>query len=124
MFLFELKPLEDVLNIINKTAVKRKAEKINLEDAYNRVLAEDVCALIDSPSFDRSAMDGYAIRAEDAFGFSETNPAHMKIVDNIGAGIKSKISLKNGEAVKIATGAPIPLRIKWSCYGRIYPPGG
>ncbi len=108
MFLSKLMPLKDALNIIDSAKVKIGVRKIPIEDAYNRVLAEDIEALLDSPCFDRSAMDGYAIKAEDTFAFSETNPAHLKIVDRIGAGKASKVILKNGEAVKIATGAPIP----------------
>lgn len=108
MYLFELMPLQKALNIINSVKVKKDTEKTNLENAYNRVLAENITAPFDSPSFDRSAMDGYAIKAEDTFGFSETNPAHLKIVDRIGAGKKSEVIVKKGEAVKIATGAPIP----------------
>lgn len=108
MFLSKLIPVKDALSIINTIEVKSDIQKISLEDAYNRVLAEDVEALFDSPSFDRSAMDGYAVKAEDTFGFSDSNPAHLKIVDRIGAGEKSQVTLKNGEAVKIATGAPIP----------------
>ena len=50
----------------------------------------------------------YAIRAEDTFGFSETNPAKLKIIDSIGAGQVSNAVVESGEAVKIATGAPIP----------------
>jgi len=108
MFLSELISVKDTLHIINKIKVNTEIEKIFLQDAYNRVLAKDVSSLLDSPSFDRSAMDGYAIKAEDTFGFSDSNPAHLKIVDRIGAGEKSYVTLKNGEAVKIATGAPIP----------------
>ncbi len=108
MFLFELMPLEDALNIINNVEVEKSTEKIYLEDAYNRVLGVNVNALFDSPSFDRSAMDGYAVKAENTFGFSESNPANLKIIDRIGAGKKSNVTLKDGEAVKIATGAPIP----------------
>ena len=53
-------------------------------------------------------MDGYAIQGKDTFGFSEKNPAHLTIVDGIGAGDKSSVFLQKGEAVKIATGAPLP----------------
>ena len=108
MFLFELMPVLEALNIIKNVCSEINTEIVPIEDAYNRVLAEDVVALFDSPSFDRSAMDGYAIKAEDTFGFSDSNPAHLKIVDRIGAGKKSEVTLKNGEAIKIATGAPIP----------------
>ncbi len=108
MFLSELIPVKDALKIIDNIKIKLDIERISLEKAYNRVLAENIEAFLDSPSFDRSAMDGYAVKAEDTFGFSEANPAHLKVVDRIGAGNMSKIILKNGEAVKIATGAPIP----------------
>ncbi|MGB9936247.1 MAG: gephyrin-like molybdotransferase Glp [Methanobacterium sp.] len=108
MFLFNLMPLADALKIIESNLVKTDIEEISLNNAYNRVLAEDIKALFDSPSFARSAMDGYAIKAEDTFGFSDSNPAHLKIVDRIGAGKSSSVTLKGGEAVKIATGAPIP----------------
>jgi molybdopterin molybdotransferase len=108
MFLSELVPVKDALMIINDIKFKPDIEKTSLKNAYNRVLAEDIDASLDSPSFDKSAMDGYAVKAEDTFGFSQTNPAHLKVVDRIGAGNISKVILKSGEAVKIATGAPIP----------------
>jgi len=108
MFLSELVPVKDTLSIINSMEVKIDIQNISLEDSYSRVLAEDVEALFDSPSFERSAMDGYALKAKDTFRFSDSNPAHLKIVDRIGAGEKSHVTLKGGEAVKIATGAPIP----------------
>lgn len=108
MFLFELMPLKNALDIINNIAVKLNTEIIPIDDAYNRILAEDVVASFDSPSFERSAMDGYALKSEDTFGISESNPAHLKIIDRIGAGKLSEVALNHGEAVKIATGAPIP----------------
>ncbi len=108
MFLSELLPLAKALEIINQLKFSLKTEKIELESAYQRVLAEDIEALINSPSFDRSAMDGYAIKAEDSFGVSPETPAHLNIIDRIGAGQKSKLKLKKGEAIKIATGAPLP----------------
>jgi molybdopterin molybdotransferase len=108
MFLSELIPVKDALKIIDNIKIKLDIERISLEESYNRVLAEDIEALLDSPSFDKSAMDGYAVKAKDTFGFSEANPAHLKIIDRIGAGDLSKAVLKRGEAVKIATGAPIP----------------
>ncbi len=108
MFLSSLMPLEKVLNIINNVEVIKSREEVSIGDGYNRVLAEDVESLLNSPAFDNSAMDGYAVRAEDTFGSSQINPSHLKIVDRIGAGEVSNITLKSGESVKIATGAPIP----------------
>jgi molybdopterin molybdotransferase len=108
MFLSKFIPVGDAISIIKRVSTQTAMEEIPLEEAYHRVLAEDVGSLLNSPTFDRSAMDGYAIKAEDTFGFSEVNPVQLRIMDRIRAGQSSKINLKNGEAVKIATGAPIP----------------
>jgi molybdopterin molybdotransferase len=109
MFLSNLMPVKKAQKIIDSSLKKVGIEKISLEDAYRRVLSEDVISELNSPPFERSAMDGYAIHAEDTFGFSETNPAKLTIIDTIGAGQVSNKLVKHGEAVKISTGAPIPV---------------
>ncbi len=109
MFLSNLMPVKKAQKIIDSSLVKVGVETISLEDAYRRVLSEEVTSELNSPPFERSAMDGYAIHAEDTFGFSETNPAKLKIIDAIGAGQVSNKLVKHGEAVKISTGAPIPV---------------
>jgi molybdopterin molybdotransferase len=108
MFLSKLIPVDDAQKIITTSLETAEVEEISLEEAYHRVIAQEVVSTLNSPPFDRSAMDGYAIHAEDSFGHSETNPFQLKVVDRIGAGQKSKLKLKPGEAIKIATGAPIP----------------
>ena len=108
MFLSTLMPVKMAQKIIYSSLKKVGVENISLEDAHRRVLSEELISQLNSPPFERSAMDGYAIRAEDTFGFSETNPAKLRIIDSIGAGQVSNQVVKNGEAVKISTGAPIP----------------
>ena len=108
MFLSNLMPVKKAQEIINSSLKRVGVEEISLENAYRRVLAEEIISLLNSPPFERSAMDGYAIRAEDTFGFSEKNPAKLKIIDSIGAGQVSNAMVEKGNAVKIATGAPIP----------------
>lgn len=108
MFLTNLMPVQEAHDIIKSTLKTVGTEKIALEDAHMRVLAEDIRSNLNSPPFERSAMDGYAIKAEDTFGFSEANPAKFKIIDTIGAGQLSNKVVKSGQAVKISTGAPIP----------------
>ncbi|MCE5215240.1 MAG: molybdopterin molybdotransferase MoeA [Methanobacterium sp.] len=108
MFLSELIPLQQALKIITDTIKPTPLEKTTLENAYKRVIGEDIFSQLDSPPFDRSAMDGYALKAQDTFGSSQQNPAHLTVVDRIGAGHTSPAIIRNGEAVKIATGAPIP----------------
>ncbi len=101
-------PMDDAQKIINTFTESTEVEEISLEEAYQRVNAQEVISTLNSPPFDRSAMDGYALLAEDSFGHSETNPFQLKVVDQIGAGQKSYLKLKSGEAIKISTGAPIP----------------
>ena len=101
-------PVKKAQKIIYSSLKKVGVENISLEDAHRRVLSEELISQLNSPPFERSAMDGYAVRAEDTYGFSETNPAKLRIIDSIGAGQVSNQVVKNGEAVKISTGAPIP----------------
>jgi len=81
-----------------------RVEIIATEAALGRVLAEDVIALSDLPSFSRSVMDGYAVRAEDTYGASESLPAYLKVVGEVTMGKPAEITLSPGEAALIHTG--------------------
>jgi putative molybdopterin biosynthesis protein len=81
---------------------------VALEDARDRVLAERVDAGIDVPGFDRAAMDGYAVRARDTFGASETDPATLAYAGSVHAGEPPNVDLEAGDAVEISTGAVVP----------------
>ena len=83
-------------------------ETIPLGDAYGRVLAMDVVAMEDVPSFDRSPLDGYAFRAEDTSGASKETPVTLKVIDYIPAGDISHVPVTKGTAVRLMTGAPVP----------------
>ncbi|MEM3754169.1 MAG: molybdopterin molybdotransferase MoeA [Candidatus Bathyarchaeia archaeon] len=102
--------VEDALNrFFNEFKDKKlDSELIDLKDALNRVLAEDIISKVDIPPFDRSAVDGYALKAENTYGASEDNPIRLKLLGRIEAGDKPSIEIHEGEAVEIATGAPIP----------------
>ncbi len=83
-------------------------ETVSLNMALGRVLAEDVYAKSNVPPFNRAAMDGYAVIAEDTFGASENNPVELRIIGESAIGKPFKGVLRHGEAVKIHTGAKIP----------------
>jgi len=83
-------------------------EEISLLEAYNRVLKEDVASALDIPPFNRSTVDGYAVKAEDTFGAEENQPAKLKVCGVMNVGEPPKISLGKGETAEIVTGAPIP----------------
>lgn len=83
-------------------------EEIPLLEAYNRVLAEDVAATLDIPPFNRSTVDGYAVKAEDTFGAEENRPVTLRLCGTVNVGEMPKITVKPGTAAEIMTGAPIP----------------
>jgi putative molybdopterin biosynthesis protein len=83
-------------------------EDVALLEAYNRVLKQDVVSGMDIPPFNRSTVDGYAVRSEDTFGADENQPVALNISGMICAGESPKIILGKGEAAEIVTGAPLP----------------
>jgi molybdopterin molybdotransferase len=79
-----------------------------LMETLGLAAAEDVTATIALPSFDNSAMDGYAVRHEDVAAASPDSPVHLPVVGEIGAGQARILALSPGTAAKIMTGAPVP----------------
>src|SRR3954452_23888078 len=86
----------------------RTAERIRTEDALGRVLAEDLHSPGSLPTFRRSTMDGFALRATDTFGASEGLPAYLTVVDEVLMGRPARRNPSLGEAVRIATGGMLP----------------
>ena len=108
MFLSKLDSLSNARKLISDNQKTTKIEEISIWDAHKRVLAEDIIAFHDSPPFDKSAMDGFALIAENTFGAANSSPKELKIIDAIGAGDFSSKKVTENEAIVIATGAPIP----------------
>ncbi|PMB74328.1 hypothetical protein C0199_00245 [Candidatus Bathyarchaeota archaeon] len=83
-------------------------EEVPLLEAHNRVLAEGITASFDIPPFNRSTVDGYAVKAEDTFGAYENKPVKLKICGTVNVGEKPAITVASGKAAEIMTGAPMP----------------
>src|SRR2546428_6285731 len=83
-------------------------ESVPLARAHGRVLAQDVQAPLDSPAFDRSAMDGYAVRADDTVAASEETPARLIVAGDVPMGAASPVAVGPGQAAWVATGSMIP----------------
>ncbi len=94
----------EAIQIVKTQTKALPAERIALKEALGRVLAEDIVADSDLPPFDRSQMDGYALRAADV----QKVPARLKIVGESAAGRGWHQRMGSGEAVRIMTGAPVP----------------
>jgi putative molybdopterin biosynthesis protein len=85
------------------------AEMVTLSDALGRVLAHDVIAAVDAPPFDRSNVDGFALRAADTVGANNTAPKILKLnKEVIACGFSPALEVKPGTATAIATGGVIP----------------
>lgn len=97
-------PVAEAIQIVRDETRALTAEPVSLEYARGRFLAEDVVADSDLPPFDRSQMDGYAVRAGDV----EMVPARLTVVGESAAGRGWHNEMKQGEAVRIMTGAPVP----------------
>jgi molybdopterin molybdotransferase len=97
----DLLSFEDAQRLILKRARPLPAERVRLEEAAGRVLAENAEALVDLPPFPSSAMDGYAVRSADI-------PGVLPIAARIAAGRPAPRELRQGEAMAIATGGVVP----------------
>jgi molybdopterin molybdotransferase len=86
----------------------RPAVPVALTDAQGLVLAEDVVAQLALPVFDNSAMDGYAVRAEETSGATPEHPVVLPVAEDIPAGRIDELTLQPGTAHRIMTGAPLP----------------
>ncbi|MDT4953078.1 MAG: molybdopterin molybdotransferase [Acidobacteriota bacterium] len=95
----------EAIRIIKEQTQSLPVERVALADALGRVLAEDIVADSDLPPFDRAQMDGYAVRSAD----TENVPARLRVVGESAAGSGWHESMKPGEAVRIMTGAPVPV---------------
>lgn len=82
--------------------------RVPLLDALGQVIAEDVVAPFDIPPLDNTAMDGYAVRAEDTTGATQSSPRELRVIADLAAGYVLETPVGPGEAVRIMTGAPIP----------------
>ena len=107
-----LSGVSEALKKLTKAVVHRigEVEEVELIDALGRICAERIKATMDTPPYDRSAVDGYAVIAEDVFGASPTNPIKLKLVGRVIAGSAPSTTprVERGEAVEIMTGAPMP----------------
>ncbi|KAA8674728.1 molybdopterin molybdotransferase MoeA [Clostridium sp. HV4-5-A1G] len=100
--------VDNALNIINENTKKLPLEKKDILSCLNKILAEDIYSKDDLPPFDKSAMDGYAIKSDDTRNCDTENAAEFEIKGSIKAGDYCEDELKSGEAFKIMTGAPLP----------------
>lgn len=101
---------EKALEIIKESfaLVRTDREKVSLPLSLGRVLSEDVIANESIPAFNRSTVDGYAVRSSDTFGCGESIPSQLEIIGEVLMGKKADMKISEGECVKISTGGMLP----------------
>lgn len=107
MVFFKVKTTEEVLELVQGFQPVGE-EIVPLPKAFSRVLSRDIISPEDLPGFPRTSVDGYAIRAKDSFGATESLPALLEIVGEVGMGHVPSMTVGAGQAVKISTGGMLP----------------
>ena len=98
----------DIIQDLFDKYCKPESEEIDCEDAYGRVLFNDVYSRMDFPPFDKALKDGFAILSEDSYGASEESPNTLEIIDFLEAGSITDKVVEKGKCVEISTGAAMP----------------
>lgn len=108
MKFFEVHQTGEVIDLIEKEYLPlERYEQVSLHEAYGRVVAEEIRATEDVPGFDRSTVDGYAVKAQDTFGASDSMPAFLDISGAVEMG-KAAGTIAFGQAQYIPTGGMMP----------------
>jgi molybdopterin molybdotransferase len=102
-----MRSVEEHQSVVADLITARASATVGLVEAEGLVLAADVAAPLSLPVFDNSAMDGYAVHADDVAG-ADTNPVKLPVAEDIPAGRTDELTLAAGTAHRIMTGAPLP----------------
>jgi molybdenum cofactor synthesis domain-containing protein len=105
-----LTPVREALQIVISSLPKKSfgAEGVPLPSGLGRILAQDVVSQVNVPPFDKAAMDGFAVIAEDTYGANPTAPVFLRTLGRIQIGTAPMVRVKKGEAVSIVTGGRMP----------------
>src|SRR6185437_2823038 len=103
-----MRSVEEHQRVVAELIKSRTAAPVGLRDAEGLVLADDVTAALSLPVFDNSAMDGYAVRADEVAGATATHPVRLPVAEDIPAGRTDVPTLTAGTVHRIMTGAPVP----------------
>ena len=100
--------VEAALDAILAVAEPVSTQSVRSADALGRITAETVVARVSLPPWPNSAMDGYAIRAADTTDATEAAPVELRVIGDIAAGAAPNVTVRQGTAARIATGARLP----------------
>lgn len=107
MKLLKVTSIDDALTLIREDFGPVDSEEVSLETAGGRICAETVISREDAPAFDRSTVDGYAVRASQTFGAQESIPGFFKLIGEVAMGGPAP-AIASGECCYVPTGAMLP----------------
>lgn len=87
---------------------KFEVEEVDIDRIKNRILAEDIISDVNVPEFNRSTVDGYAIRASDSHGASDSIPSILNIIGEVKMGEEARLNIRAGESLYVPTGGMLP----------------
>ena len=96
--------LNEAISLCQETQIELNSEIIPISESINRIVSTDIRAIVNDPSFDNSAMDGFAVIHSD----TTSPPSKLSIIGSLMAGSADNHQLSSGQAIRIMTGAPIP----------------
>ncbi|MEN6349532.1 MAG: gephyrin-like molybdotransferase Glp [Syntrophomonas sp.] len=99
---------QEAVKVVKENFPPREVEKLSLLESHRRILAEEIFSPEDLPAFDRTVVDGYAVRAEDTFGSSESLPAYIDYAGEVKMGQAPDLKLGPGQCCWIPTGGMLP----------------
>ncbi|MGL6105904.1 molybdopterin molybdotransferase MoeA [Romboutsia sp.] len=110
MEFFNVMSVDEVKNILinNFKNIKIETEKVTILDCYERVLSKDIASQINVPDFNRSTVDGYAIKSNDSHGCSDCMPTFLEVTGEVNMGQAVDIDIKNGQCIYVPTGGMLP----------------
>ena len=107
----KIKECDEAIDIIRNLFdenLKSESEEIPVDEAYGRILFEDVYSRMDFPPFDKALKDGFAILSSDSFAASEESPNTLEVIDFLEAGATTDKKVEEGKCIEISTGAAMP----------------
>jgi molybdopterin molybdotransferase len=100
--------VDEAREVILSRVARLGSERVASAESLGRVLAADIESRVAHPAWDNSAMDGFAVRAQDVSSASREAPVVLRVVEEVAAGAFPTHSVGEGEAIRVMTGAPVP----------------
>ncbi len=108
---------EAIQTLLQKLSVKLEDEEVTVDVSLGRIIAADVISCVDVPPFDRSAMDGFAVKAEDTYSASASTPITLRLVSELHIEDTPRIEVEKNQCAVDRDRRSVTSRLERCCYG-------